>query len=270
MDLRARLENSINDMLATGTETICLGRITDFTEDELEIIYEFKVNVYCGSIYLLAPSTPHQAMAALVNSTFGQESKPAVSLFPVENYPVKIYGKYSCGAVKVKRPDCTIQICVPGGYRPVAAECAFRNENLFRLLVETSELLTEFTTFRYCVAFQIEPADFFPAHFYVFERTVESLENPEKILNSPARAQHLAHACLAEDRPINDELFADLKITEIFHHTITAANYKQDFSFELEGKYFGLEVEIVTFRVRGVKIEILKAEFDEYVKLFPR
>ena len=150
---------------------------------------------------------------------------------------------------------------------PVVAEAAFRNEHLTSLIIEAAELLTEFTPFQYCIAFKIDRHNFFPAYFYIFERTMEGGRNLEDI--DPATIALLPHDCIEDEIPINEELFANLRISLKFLRDITATNYAQDFSFDLEGKYFGLDQDVITFTVLGAYVELIKEEFDNHVARFP-
>ncbi len=46
MDLATRLQKILDDAKANGQDMILLGNLNDFTEDEMKIIYEFKVKSF--------------------------------------------------------------------------------------------------------------------------------------------------------------------------------------------------------------------------------
>ena len=165
----------------SNVNVLYLGKICNFTKDEIEIIYDFEVKVFNGSIYLLVPSMPHQSMVSLVSSTFSQGTNPTVRSLSCTDIPVKNYGKYPYGSVSVKRPDFALSLFKPQDYIPILAECAFRHEELLDLIVEGAKLLTEFTVFQYCICFKIHKCSFFPANFYVFERIVPGGQNLNNI-----------------------------------------------------------------------------------------
>ena len=267
MNFRERLNRILDEAEETGANMMFIGKIVDFTNEEIKIIYDFKIKVFNGSIYLLAPSMPHQSMVSLVLSIFSQGSNPTFQSRPYTDMPVTIYGKYSCGSVSVKRPDFALRLYKPWGSIPIVAECAFRHEELLDLIVEGAELLTEFTVFQYCICFKIHRCSFFPANFYVFERTVPGGRDLNTI--DPATVAAFSHECLEKERAINEELFAHLGISLVLHHEITPDNIDQDFSFELQASHFGLEEETITFTVSGDSVTMLKEDFDAYIALFP-
>ncbi len=267
MDLRKKIEQILEEAMNSGGNILYLGKICDFTKGEIEIIYDFKVKVLNGSIYLLVPSMPHQSMVSLVSSIFSQGSTPTFQSRSYADIPVTIYGKYSCGSVTVKRPDFALRLYKPWGSIPIVAECAFRHEELLDLIVEGAELLTEFTVFQYCICFKIHRCSFFPANFYVFERTVPGGQNLNTI--DPAAVAALSHECLEKERAINEELFAHLGISLVFHRVIAPENIDQDFTFELQASHFGLEQETITFTVSGDSVIMSKENFDAYIALFP-
>ena len=268
MNLEARLGKILEDAIANGQDMILLGNLNDFSEDEMKIIYTFKVKVSNNQIYLLAASRPHQYMVSLIDKTFSKRSKPEVSISFLPDIDFTIYGKFSCGAVKVKRPDCVVELESPPYYTPVVAEVAFRNEELQELIVETAELLSEFTSFQYCASFKIHRRRFFPAHFYVFERTIDGGKKLEEM--DQKSISELKHECIEENVAVNEDLFARLGIRLKFHHEITEDNYMNDFSFDLEGRYFDVSEDVVTFIVPGQSVVRIKQEFDQHIIRFPR
>ncbi len=206
-------------------------------------------------------------MLSLIITTVTQGSNPAVRFSVLPDINFTIYGKFSCGAVKVKRPDCAVELLSPPYYTPVVAEVVFRNEELQELIVETAELLSEFTSFQYCASFKIHRRRFFPTHFYVFERTIDGGKKLEEM--DQKSISELKHEYIEENVAVNEDLFARLGIRLKFHHEITEDNYMNDFSFDLEGRYFDVSENIITFTVPGPVVVRIKQVFDEHIRHFP-
>ena len=102
-------------------------------------------------------------------------------------------------------------------------EVAFRHEELQELIIETAELLSEFTLSQYCASFKIHRRQFFPAHFYIFERTIDGGKNLEEM--DQKSISELKHECIREKVFIKVDLFSHLGIYLKFHHEITEVNY---------------------------------------------
>ncbi len=79
----------------------------------------------------------------------------------------------------------------------------------------------------------------------------------------------LKHEYIEEKVAVNEDLFARLGIRLKFHHEITEDNYMNDFSFDLEGRYFCLSENIITFIVPGPVVVRIKQVFDEHIRHFP-
>ena len=93
MDLRQKLEQYLDDAVATGIDMLFLGELANFSKLEIEIIYEYKVKVVNDCIYLLVPSRPHQRMLALVTATFTQKANTPIKVFPLVDFSWTIFWK---------------------------------------------------------------------------------------------------------------------------------------------------------------------------------
>ena len=87
---------------------------------------------------------------------------------------------------------------------------AFWYEKLHELIIESAELLTQFTPSQYCASFKIHRRQFFPAHFYIFERTIDGGKNLGEM--DQKSISELKYECIEEKVVINEDFFTRLGI----------------------------------------------------------
>ena len=141
MDFRQQIENLLETALNEDTDSVPLGRFEDYTEEQLDIIFDYKTHVYDGFIYLCPVSDPHQYMISLLSYTFENNDSVGRTFLPITSEECFVFDKFSCGFVHRREVDFCIERIHPPYVQPLVAEVSFINETLPVLLIEASNLL---------------------------------------------------------------------------------------------------------------------------------
>ena len=267
MDLQERIDNLLENGLSREMYMVPLGLVSDFSEEEIEIIFNNKTYVYFGHIYLLVVSNPHQKMHSALVETFTDSSLP-VKLCVLSDWSFFVHGKFSCGHVLKRLPDLTIENYDEIHFQPLVAEVSFRTQNYVQLIIRVAELLNESTSFTYGIALKLSSRGTFHGDFYVFQRSMKSNEALQKQIKTK-KPKRLPCLLIELDREVNQSLFDDLEIRLIYYREITILNYTNDFQFTLEGRYFNVPEEFVTFTVFGNTMVRLREIYEAHLLDFP-
>ena len=252
------MEQTLISALNEDTDSVPLGRFEDYTEEQLDIIFDYKTHVYDGFIYLCPVKRPHQRMAALLSYTFTENDSVGRTFLPITSEECFVFDKFSCGSVHRRQVDFCVERIHPPYVQPLVAEVSFRNETLPVLLIEAANLLAESTSFEYCIAMKLDGIEIaglplqFHAHFFVLQRTVETDEALQEKINGKNCPKIMLCSKVDKHHVVNQELFDKLHVRRIFYREITLDNYREDFQFTLEGSFFNVPDEFVTFTVYGI------------------
>lgn len=76
----------------------------------------------------------------------------------------------------------------------------------------------------------------------------------------------LQYQDIERDRAVDEQLLNDLHLKLVSHREITRQNCSQNFSFHLEGKYFGVQREFVVFTISGSFMAHIRDLFNEHIE----
>ena len=189
-------------------------------------------------------------------------------LFPVAQKTIPLWGKFSCGSVYGKIPDVTVFNSTSSNYIiPIVAECEFTHLSLNDLLIQASELLSEATCVRYAICLKLQTRLPFRIDFYIFERNCEMNDKMNDVVNS-GKVKGLPDCSFMDTREKSaDELIREMDLNQIFYRRIDDTNYSEDFTFELEGRYFGSSEEIITFSISGQLVSDIRCAFYRHMNV---
>ena len=266
MNLQQKIEQLLKNAAETTDDSrVLLGELKSFSDVELEIIFENKVWIYSGSIFLRVTSNSHEAMAGSLFAAI-MEKTLRLKFCPAANKTIPLWGKFSCGSIYGKIPDVTLfNARLSNDIIPIVAECEFTHLSLNDLLIQASELLSEATRVRYAICLKLQTRLPFRIDFYIFERNCEMDDKLNDIVNS-GKAKGLPDCSFMETREKSaDELIREMDLKQIFYRRIDDTNYSEDFTFELEGRYFGSSEEIITFTVSGQRVNAIRCAFYRHM-----
>ena len=272
MDIRKKIQNLLDiGLTSTSEDKLVVGNIKDFTPEEIEIIFEYKVFVYNRIIYVTAPSKPHQYMIACILNALDKGIANTLNTArnatenPTTNYnpAIRLWGKYSCGIVKEKQADLAISVCEGDNFStPVVGECAFANESLNELIIQAGEILAESTDVEYSISWKLNTTEPFQMDFYIFRRTIRP--NPQLIdalqdarIGVRLRGCNLIHYQKMKPKKLSRMVGIEI----VHHHVINQSNYEKGFSFDLDGQVLGLGNQPITFHVTGEDLARLRKIF---------
>ena len=248
-------------------EPIVYGLLEDMREEDWEALSHVKFFVFKGAVCVTNPSGPHESMVRMFThalwNAVGQFCPQIVGC----NESVEIYGKFSCGALTAKHPDFALRKSAhPGASVPLVGEVAFTHENLYLLMVQAGEILSEGTDVTYSISALLRPSRPFHLTILLLRRILDTNQNLAASLRNHSVRGPMD--CTIIQRGLSIQQMAqEMDIEIVNQYVITEDNIAGDFQLEINGRLFlGYPHDFLRIIITREALMYVWEEWDAYLR----